>query len=59
MGDCECLAITNRTELTKEQWEEAYQWFLVVKDDYRMEKFEIEAGEKIAQTLIEKYGTFR
>lgn len=46
-------------ELTKEQWEEVYQWFLVVKDDYRMEEFEIEAGKKIAQTLKNKYGTFR
>ncbi|WP_299090369.1 hypothetical protein [uncultured Metabacillus sp.] len=46
-------------EFTKEQWEEIYQWYLVVKDDFRMEDFAIEAGEKIAKTLIDKYGTFR
>ena len=44
---------------TKEQWEQIYQWYLVTKDDYRMEDFEVEAGEKIADTLKNKYGTFR
>lgn len=44
---------------TKEQWEEIYQWYLVTKDDCKMEEFEIEAGEKIAKTLKHKYGTFR
>jgi hypothetical protein len=45
-------------ELTKQQWEEIYQWYLIVKDDYRIENFGIAAGEKIAQTLINKYGKF-
>jgi hypothetical protein len=46
-------------ELTKEQWEEVYQWYIIAKDECRMEEFEIEVGEKIAKTLKDKYGTFK
>jgi len=45
--------------LTKEQWEEIYQWYLVTKEDYRIEDFEVKAARKIASTLIKKFGTFR
>ena len=34
-------------ELTKKQWEEIYQWYLCVKDEYRAEGFEIKAAKKI------------
>jgi hypothetical protein len=45
-------------ELTKQQWEEIYQWYLIVKDDYRMEESAVEAGEKIKRILIAKFGRF-
>jgi len=45
--------------LTKEQWEEIYQWYLVTKEDYRIEDFEEKAAQKIASALIKKFGTFR
>lgn len=46
-------------ELTKEQWEEVYQWFLVIKEEHNLEPFEEEAAEKIKQSLINKFGSFR
>lgn len=44
--------------LTKEQWEEIYQWYFTVKSEYALYDFEHEAAKKIADTLIEKYGHF-
>ena len=46
-------------ELTKEQWEEIYQWYLVIKEEHNLKPFEEEAAEKISRTLIEKFGSFR
>jgi hypothetical protein len=44
-------------KLTREQWEEVYQWYLCVKSDYRIEDFERDAAKKICETLYGK-GTF-
>jgi len=43
---------------TKEQLEEMYQWYLLVGEEYSLEDFEIEIGEKIRSTLIELFGGF-
>jgi len=46
-------------ELTKEQWEEIYQWYLIVDSNFRIRDFEYEAATKIANTLKSMYGSFR
>lgn len=55
LNDKEVLSVS----LTKEQWEQVYQWYLVTSDDYRIEPFEKEAAEKIAKSLIGRFGSFR
>lgn len=37
--------------LTREQWEEVYQWYLCIKDEYRIEDFEREAAKKICEAI--------
>lgn len=44
--------------LTKEQWEEIYQWYLFSDSEFNLNDFEHDAARKIAQTLINKYGSF-
>jgi uncharacterized Zn finger protein len=50
----ELISIT----LTKEQWEEICQWYLIIDSEYNLKDREHEAANKIANTLIEKYGYF-
>lgn len=45
--------------LTKEQWEEVYQWYLVANEEYYMQEIEHAAAKHIASTLKNKYGSFR
>lgn len=44
--------------LSKEQWEEVYQWYLCIKDEYRIEDFEKEAAKQICEAIYGK-GTFK
>lgn len=38
-------------ELTKEQWEEVYQLYLCIKDEYRVEDFEKDAAKTICESI--------
>lgn len=57
-NECEQKKIVSM-EFAKEEWEDIYQWFLVVKTDYRVESREMLIGEKIKSTLVEKFGSFK
>ena len=39
-------------KLTKDQWEEVYQWYLCVKNDYRIEEFEKNAAKTICESIF-------
>lgn len=56
--ECETQELTSM-EFTKEEWEDIYQWYLVVETDYSTELRETKIGEKIKNMLIEKYGDFK